>query len=148
VVFQSHQSQQLQDCFFNHFSVLAMEAKCDIFSNIEVGEQGIVLKNHADMALFRWGSSAGIAQALAIEENFTAFNIMQSGDGPECRCLAAATGAEQADNLFFFDTEAQVVDDNLVIIATMDVLECQQCIHGKVTSYQCNEPGQTLLVYK
>jgi hypothetical protein len=56
-------------------------------------------------------------------------NIFQTGDGAQGGSFSAAAGAEQTDNLMLSYIKAQVINDYLVIIATIDIVNFQQGCH-------------------
>ena len=83
---------------------LAFQAERDVVEHGAVVEAGVVLEDHAAVG-------AGTGHGLAHHEHLAAGRRMlrtQPGDQPQDRALAAAAGAQDADELALVD---QVFDD-------------------------------------
>jgi hypothetical protein len=70
-----------------------------------MGKHGIVLKNHADPAFMGRDS---VNSPLA-EMNFATFRVQKSGDAAQQSGFAASAGAQQSEELPFFDFQVDIV---------------------------------------
>ncbi len=79
-----------------------------------MGEQGIVLEYHTDLAPMHWR----VADILAVETDLALVGLDESGDGAQQCRLAAAAGAEQAEELAIGEGErhARQRDDAVVAL--------------------------------
>jgi len=123
MLFQPDQGQQLVDHSLYLGLVPAMQAKCDIFAYCQVWEEGIVLKDHTDLAFFPGLGLAGCAQAGAVEPNLAGINILKAGDSPQSSSFAATAGAKEADDLLGLYGKTQVLNNDLAIVSAIDIVE-------------------------
>src|SRR5207245_2454107 len=71
-----------------------------------VGEQGVVLENHPDVASLR----RKVRHAVISEVDVTGVRKLEAGDGAQGRRLAAPRRAEERHQLAVLDVEVEVVD--------------------------------------
>src|SRR3546814_18527293 len=69
-------------------------------------EQGVVLKHHADMTVFRVQLAGGVRQGEAAQADLTVVQRFKAGDRTQHGRLAAARCAQQAGDLAIRQTQA------------------------------------------
>ena len=83
----------------------------DVVLDVEVGEEGIRLEHRVDRpAVRRHGD-----QVLAVEQDLTTRRLLEAGDHPQRRGLAAAGRSEQREELAGLDAQLDVVDGDDVV---------------------------------
>ena len=83
-----------------------LEPKGDVFGDIHVREQRVVLKQHADVAAMRRDPG----DRPIVEKDLAGAGLDQTGDHPQGGGLAAARGAEQRHHAAGLDRQRQPVD--------------------------------------
>ena len=86
--------------------VLALEAVGDVVLDAQVREQRVALKDGVGRALVR--RQAG--DVVAVDQDLARVRLLEAGDHPQRRRLAAAARAEQGEELPFRDVEVDGVD--------------------------------------
>src|SRR6185369_2928016 len=97
------------------------QAERDVLEDRHVAEQGVVLEDEADAPL----ADVGIGGVLAMEEHGARVGHLEAGDHAQQRRLARPRWAEQRDELAGRNVEAEVVADDglaeaLVQVAHLD----------------------------
>ena len=82
------------------------QAEADVLGHRHVREQSVVLEHHADVAL----PYRHVVHHLVPDAHSPFVRLLEPGDGPEHRRLAAAAGTEQAHELGGFDADRDVLD--------------------------------------
>ena len=99
-----------------------LEAEGDILGDVHVGPEGVVLEDHARVAVFR-GRVGDIPLA---EEDAAEIGFGETGDEPQEGRLAAAGGAEDEEKLAGGNFDRDVVHGGEVAEAFRQVRECQR----------------------
>jgi hypothetical protein len=83
-----------------------------------VGEQGVVLEHHADVAAV----DRLAPDVLAIDPDLAGIGLDEAGNGAQQRGLAAAARPQQAEELAFADLQRDAVqrDDGFVALGDAD----------------------------
>ena len=106
-----------------------LEAKAHLPGDGHVREQREVLEHHGDVALPRRIPG----RLLAADQDAAVVGLLEAGDAAQRRGLAAARGAEQADELSLLDLERDAVDGGEVAVALPDAaqleIELRPCHH-------------------
>src|SRR5262245_40854867 len=97
IALQSHQSQRfahsLCDLLARNFA--SLEPIRDVADHRKIGKDGIVLKDHADIASMRWQR----INAPAADADLAAVEVSEPRDHAQQRGLAAAGWAQQREEL-------------------------------------------------
>jgi len=82
-----------------------LQTELDVIGHGHIREQGVLLENHANVALI------GVERShiLAINNDAPPRRFLESGNHAEDGGLAAAAGAEKGDKLPFFDLQIKVL---------------------------------------
>ncbi|MPN25077.1 hypothetical protein SDC9_172484 [bioreactor metagenome] len=91
--------------------VLHFQTKSDVLVNGHVGEEGIRLKHHAQVALA--GRQAG--DLSAIQKDLTGTWGFKTSHHTQGGGLATATGAEEGNEFPFFYRQINIFDDDIFI---------------------------------
>ena len=75
-----------------------------------MGEQRIILKNHADFALFRRDEVRFVGDNMIADLDAAARWLFKTSEQAQGRCLAAAARAEQGEKLARAHTQRDIVD--------------------------------------
>ena len=89
-------------------------------------EQVEALEHDADVAAQRVEVDAGAADAVVVQADLAALDRLQAVDAAQQRGLAAARGADQADDLVRLDVEAEALEHLEGAVALVDVLDLDQ----------------------
>ena len=111
------------DLVFRQMAVFKAEG--DVLAHGHVREYGVILENHADVALVR----GDIVDDPAVKGNGAALDGVEARDHAQQRRLAAAGGAEQREELALPDVQIQVGDDDVLPIFLDDVLKMNPYAH-------------------
>lgn len=84
-----------------------------------MGKQGIALKNESEIPLVDRNSGV----IFPAEHESPVLGGQKSRDQPQGRRFAATAGAEQRDQLAFFDRQVKVFQDELVIVCNRYMLQ-------------------------
>src|SRR5262249_59677066 len=82
------------------------QAEGYVLQNIEVGEQGKGLKDQADVALI----GRDPFHSAAADNNLAGIGLVQTGNEPHGRRLAAAAGSNDREKLAAVDLEIDCID--------------------------------------
>ena len=97
-----------------------MQSKRDIGGYVEVREQRIVLKYHADAALLGRQTEIPAAHQHAVQPDFAGGNRLETGDTAQHGGLAAAARAEQTADLAALERERQSAQDAVCAVGLLD----------------------------
>ena len=86
-------------------AVTVGQAEGDVLGDAEMGEEGEVLRDHADAALFGRSPDSGSDRCLAVDLDQTPVGALEAGEDAQRRGLAAAAGTEQRQNFTVPDLE-------------------------------------------
>ena len=95
-----------------------------------MGEDGVVLKHHADVTLV----GSDVVDALLAEEEVAAFDGVEARDHTKQSGLAAAGGAQQGEELTFPDVQGDTVQCGKIAVALDGVLDDDFIAHKKSSS--------------
>jgi hypothetical protein len=98
-----------------------LEAERDVVANGHVGEEGVVLENHAEPALLRRQA----VDALAVEPDATCSEWQESGQAVESGRLAAPRRSEEGDELAPPDRQAEIAQGCRCAEVASDTVESQ-----------------------
>ena len=102
------------------------EAEGDVLAHGHVRKDGIVLEDHADVALV----GRDVVDDPSVEGDGAALDGVEAGDHAQQRGLAAAGGAEQREELALAHVEAEAGDDDIFAILLDDVFKVDGYAHG------------------
>ena len=108
-----------------------LEAKGDVFLNIQVGKQRIFLKDRVDAALV--GRQVG--DVAALKEHGAFRGIFKAADDAQRGRLAAAAGAQQSHKLLSAHIQVDVAQDPRAVKLLGYALEVDEMLlvnHGRV----------------
>ncbi len=96
------------------------QSEREILVDRHVGVEGVVLKDHGDVAIFR----RDIVHDLAVDADGASRNIFEPGDHPEHGGFAAAGGADEDDELLVLNRDVDVPDGgHFAVVHFGDLLE-------------------------
>ena len=103
-----------------------------------VGEQGVTLEHHADIALVH----RHVVHDPAADRDFTGGRGFIAPDHPERGGLPAAAGSDQEQKLAVIDLEGNVVDGDVVAEGLGDILDLQNGLaHDFFCARRCFADG-------
>ena len=109
------------------------EAEGDVFRDVQVREERVVLKDHAKTAAFgRQG-----CDVVAIKFDLARIWFFKAGDHPECGCLATTGWTQQTKEFAALDIEGHFRDRRGLVEALGKIFERKQRHREKTKS----EPG-------
>ena len=88
----------------------AAERVADVGGDVHVGEERVVLEDHADPAALGRERSARAPRPPRRRSRRAGVGLLEAGDQPQRRRLAAAAGAEQGADRALGDVEVETVD--------------------------------------
>ena len=106
--------------------LLLAQREGDIFKHVQVGEEGIALKDGVDVALVR----RNVVDALSEEENVPLIGRFEAADHAQGRGLAAAGWAEQREEFVVVDVEVDAVENGFAVKLFGDAPELNDFFHG------------------
>ena len=90
-----------------------------VFVNGHVAVKGVVLEHHGHVPVL----GGGLGDVLAIQEQMSLGDILQTGDHPQRGGLAAAGGSHQYDQLAVLHIQVEVENRlNLIVIDLIHML--------------------------
>ena len=111
--------------------LLLAQRERHVFKHVQVGEEGVALKDGVDVALVR----RDVVDALAKEENVALIRRFEAADHAQGRGLAAAGRAEQRQKFIVVNVEIDAVENGLAIKLLGDVPELNDFFHGCVSPF-------------
>jgi hypothetical protein len=97
------------------------ERKADVLVDAHVRVESVGLEHHRDVAVLR----LEVVDHLVAEPDLAVGDVLEPGDHPHRRGLAAARGAEEHQEFPVGDGQVEVVDPDVVAPALADVLQPQ-----------------------
>ena len=113
----------LLDLFLGQMAVF--KAESDVLAHGHMRENGVILENHADVALVR----RNIVDDLAVESDGAALDGVKARNHAQQGRFAAAGRAEQREELALLDIQIQIGDDDVLAIFLDDVLKMNAYAH-------------------
>ena len=109
-----HELEELVGAHFNLVlgQVPVFQAEFHILPHRIVGEDSVVLKHHADVAL----GGIEIVDALVPKVKVTALDAVEAGDHTKQCGLSTTAGAEKGEELAWPDINTQVRDNDVVTV--------------------------------
>ena len=101
------------------WDLLHPKAKRHVLLDRHVGEEAVLLEDHADVAL----AGRDVRDVAPVEDDPALGDALQAGEAAQQRGLAAARGAEQRDEVALIDAKVDVVQDRVVAKALDHALE-------------------------
>src|SRR5690606_16102773 len=114
-----------------------LETKGDVAKDVEVGPEGVALEHHPGLAPVR--RQAG--DLVLVEVNGARVGEMQTGDGAQQGCLAAAGGAEEEKKLPGRDVEVEMIEGDDVAEAFHKAADADR-YHGRSGCNRIRRSGQ------
>ncbi len=112
-VCQTDEVQRRRDHARGRLWFQALQPERDVLGHGEVGEQRVVLKDHPDAALFRRNALLSVAHHASGDPDLSRVGMLEAGDGPEHRGLAAPAGAQDGQGRALGDVEGEIVERRL-----------------------------------
>ena len=84
------------------------QAKCDIFRYVNVGEERIILEDHADLALFWWCEMPVVRYDAIADPDETASRLLKAGQEAQGCCLATTARSEDGHELASLHIERDI----------------------------------------
>ena len=109
------------------------EAEFHVLAHVHVGENGVVLEHHADIAF----GGVQIVDAGVVKVEIAALDGVKARDHAQKRGLAAAAGAQQGKKFAAADAQRQVFDHGGVSVALYGVADADIDTHGNL-SFGCS----------
>ena len=94
-----------------------LQGELHVLPHGHVGIQGVVLEHHGDVPVLR----LHVVHALAVDQQVTAGDILQTGHHPQSGGLAAAGGTHQHDELPVGDLQIEVLDCQYAFLGDLEV---------------------------
>ena len=91
-------------------NLLLPQTEGNIVIDIQMGEQGIILKHRVDLPLV----GRQLADVLPVKQDLSPGGLFKSRDHPQNRRLPAAGGPEKCHKLSLFYRQIEILDDRLV----------------------------------
>ena len=122
--------------------LLALEAEADVLADAQVREQRVALEDGVGRPLV--GGQAG--HVLAVDQDLAGVGLLEAGDHPQGRRLAAARGAEQGEELAAGELEVEVVDGDEVAEALRDPFQPDAGLRAPGLTRSCSARPSLSLV--
>ena len=126
---QGHQREHLVDLGLNlplgH--LLLPKGEGHVFKDVQVGKEGILLKNSVDVPFV----GGHVVDFLAQEEDFALIRGLKAADEPEHGGLSAARGAQQGDKLVVIDVQVDVLEHRLPVKGFGDIFQLDDFFHTR-----------------
>ncbi len=103
-------------------STSALETEGDVVGHGHMGEQGIVLKHHPEMAPLRWQ----LGHILPGDHDRSLVRGFESRDQTQERGLATSAGSEQDEDLPFVNRQGDLLQNQLTIEALAQLLQSHE----------------------
>ena len=95
-----------------------------------MGKQGEVLEHHTHTSLLHGYLFGRTADPAAVDSDFAMAGLFKSCNRAQQRGLAAAAWAEQATDAALPETQGDVRDDGLAIVADRQVVDFKHRLNG------------------
>jgi hypothetical protein len=95
-----------------------------------VGEDGVALENHADVALI----GGNLVDYLVAEADFALFDGVETGDHAKQGGLTAAGGAQQGEEFTGFDIKAYIIDGLEAAVEFIAMVDNDSFAHNQFTT--------------
>ena len=105
------------------------QAKGDVLIHVEMGEQGVFLKDRIDGPLIRRDR----IHPHAVEQHITRGGRLKTTDDAQSGGLAASTGTKQREEFLIIDIQVDVIKHDLVVESHGTVVQADQ-LFGHVSS--------------
>ena len=115
--------KQFADADFTFLRRRRGQPERDIGRDGQVGEQGVILKNHADAAFFWRQTLAAAGYRVPFNSDFPGDDRFETGNAAQQGSFAATGRAEQAGDASAIDAETDIVDDLMRAVALNNMLE-------------------------
>ncbi len=102
-----------------------MQAEPDVAGHAQVREQGVILKDHADLPLLRCEMPPRSAHRLSTKQDTPLLQPLKACDQAQHRAFAAAGRAEQATNLASLEMEPDAFQHRVMAVAMGDSIKLQ-----------------------
>ena len=126
---QGHQREHLVDLGLNlplgH--LLLPKGEGHVFKDVQMGEEGILLKNSVDVPFV----GGHVVDFLAQKEDIALIRGLKAADEPEHGGLSAARGAQQGDKLVVIDVQVDVLEHRLPVKGFGDVFQLDDFFHTR-----------------
>ena len=113
--------------------LLVFQAELNVLSDSVVREDGVVLEDHADVAL----GGVKVVYALLSEEEVAALDAVEARDHSQKCGLAAAGGTKQREKLALSNVKAQIGNDDIVTVLFKSVFYDDLFTHLCFLLYIC-----------
>ena len=101
------------------------QAEAHVLAHRHVRVEGVVLKHHGDVA----GLRRHVVHHLIADRDLAVVDVLEAGDHPEQRRLAAARRADQDQELAVLDVDRDAVDHSRIVEGLVDLADRYRC-HG------------------
>ena len=91
-----------------------------------MGKEVIALEYHADLLPHLRNIAGVFPNALSIQQNLSALNVLQGIDAAKKGAFPAAGRSDHDDDLPFPDRKGQVIQNSMTAIRFIQMLNCQQ----------------------
>ena len=98
---------------------LLADTEGDVFRHAQVGEQGVVLEHHADMAFLRRQGKTGAGNHFTCQFDLAFQDRLETGDGAQCGGLAAARWTEQAADVARVEVQVEILHHLVGVVAAV-----------------------------
>ena len=98
---------------------LLADTEGDVFRHTQVGEQGVILEHHADMAFLRRKGKTGAGNHFTCQFDLAFQDWLETGDGAQGGGLAAARWAEQAADVARVEVQVEILHHLVGVVAAV-----------------------------
>ena len=123
--------------------LLVLQAELHVLAHGEMGEDGVILEDHADVAL----GGVQVVDALVVEVEVAALDAVEARDHPQKGGLAAAAGAQQGEELALLDLRVQVRNDHVVAVFLQGMLDGNGNTHCGFLLSRCLPPSRNVTFF-
>ena len=113
---------------------LLFQAECHVLPDVHVGEEAVVLKDHAYVPVL--GSHIG--DVLPVQVYLAGCSVLKAGQDPEQGTFSASGRPQQSDQLSFFDPKVYVLQDLFFSEILADVFKTDIFSHAISPSALCH----------
>ena len=105
------------------------QAKGDVFKDIQMGKQGILLKDSVDLPLMR----RNVIDPHTVKGDVSRRGRREAANDPQRRGLATAAGAKQCEEFGIVDIQIDVIENQLVVKRHAEIPQANQ-LFGHLSS--------------